>query len=128
MIVDTSAILAIVFQEPGYEVVFQKLAGAATLGIGAPTLVECAIVLTARLGKDARGLLGRFVEEASIATIPFTETHYGTAVSAWLKYGKGRHAAGLNFGDCLTYAVARIADMPLLCVGDDFEKTDLTLA
>lgn len=127
MIVDTSAVLAIVFQEPGYEDVARKLAGAATAGIGAPTLVECAIVWTARLGADARGLLARFLEEASIAAIPFTEAHYGMAVGAWLKYGKGRHAAGLNFGDCLTYAVARVADMPLLCVGEDFQKTDLTL-
>ena len=128
MIVDTSAIVAIIFQEPGYEDVVQKLAGAATAGIGAPTLVECAIVLTARLGRDARGLLARFVEEAHIAAVPFTGTHYGMAVEAWLQYGKGRHAAALNFGDCLTYAVARIAGMPLLCVGDDFHKTDLTLA
>jgi ribonuclease VapC len=128
MIVDTSAILAILFKEPGYEVVVQKLARASKAGIGAPTLVECAIVLTARLGKDARGLLARFVEEAAIAAIPFTETHYGMAVGAWLKYGKGRHAAGLNLGDCLTYAVARVADMPLLCVGNDFLQTDLALA
>jgi ribonuclease VapC len=98
------------------------------VGIGAPTLVEAGIVLSARLGRDARGLLARFLEEAGISVVPFTEAHHGTALGAWLKYGRGRHAAGLNFGDCLAYAVAKLAGMPLLCTGDDFRQTDLPLA
>lgn len=128
MIVDTSAVLAIVFQEPDYEELTLKIAQAGKAGMGAPALVECGIVLSARLERDARGLLARFVDEAKIAVIPFTETHYGIAVGAWLRYGKGRHPAGLNFGDCLTYAVARVAEAPLLCVGDDFPQTDIELA
>lgn len=128
MIVDTSAIMAIIFQEPGHEGLARKLARPGQVGIGAPTLVECGIVLGARLGRDARGMLARFIEEANITVIPFSEVHYGTAVGAWIKYGKGRHAAGLNFGDCLAYAVARIADLPLLCAGDDFPQTDIGLA
>ena len=72
MIIDTSAILAIVFQEPGYEELVLKIPRAKEVGIGAPTLVECGVVLTARLGQDARGLLARFVEEANITIIPFT--------------------------------------------------------
>ena len=128
MIIDTSAIMAIIFQEPGYEELAQKLARPGQAGIGAPTLVECGIVLSARLERDARGVLARFIEEANITVIPFTEAHYGIAVGAWIKYGKGRHAAGLNFGDCLAYAVARIADLPLLFIGDDFLKTDIGLA
>jgi ribonuclease VapC len=128
MILDSSAIVALVFQEPGYEAVLDKLATAVEAGIGAPTLVECSLVLSARLNQDARGLLSRFLEEAKVTIIPFSEAHYGTAVGAWLKYGKGRHPAGLNFGDCLAYATAKIAAMPLLCVGDDFPQTDLYLA
>lgn len=128
MILDSSAVVAILFQEPGYEVVLEKLITAVEVGIGAPTLVECSIVLSARLKQDARGLLARFLAEANVTIIPFTDAHYGTAVSAWLKYGKGRHPASLNFGDCLAYAVARLTAIPLLCVGDDFPQTDLLLA
>ena len=128
MIVDSSAIVAIFFQEPGYEALISKLANAGEAGIGAPTLVECAIVLSARLGRDARGSLTRFLKEANMVTVPFTEAHYETAVSTWLKFGKGRHPAQLNFGDCMAYATAKLAGLPLLCVGDDFVQTDLLLA
>lgn len=128
MILDSSAIVAILFQEPGYEELLQKLVTAVEVGIGAPTLVECSIVLSARLNQDARGLLARFLEEANVTIVPFTDAHYGTATSAWLKYGKGRHPASLNFGDCLAYSVAKLTAMPLLCVGDDFPQTDLPLA
>lgn len=128
MILDTSAIAAIAFKEPDFEPLVAKLQEAGNAAIGTPTLVETAIVLSARLDRDARGLLSRFLEEAEISTIPFSEAHYATAVHAWRQYGKGRHPAALNLGDCLTYAIAKLADQPLLCVGNDFAKTDLTLA
>ncbi len=128
MIVDSSAIVAIFFQEPGFERLLNKLADASEIGIGTPTLVETGIVLSARLGHDARGLLARFLEETNMVTIPFTEAHFGVAIGAWIKYGKGRHSAKLNYGDCLSYAVAKLAGMPLLFVGDDFPRTDLPLA
>jgi len=128
MIVDTSAIAAIFFKESGYEGLLQKLDRAHVVGIGAPTLVECGIVLSARLERDARGMLSRFLAENDVFIIPFTDAHYSTAVTAWLKFGKGRHPAALNFGDCLTYAIAKLAGKPLLCVGDDFSQTDLELA
>lgn len=128
MILDSSAIVAIVFQEPGYENLIELLASADEVGIGAPTLVECGIVLSARLNMDARGMLTRFLEESDVTVVPFTAAHYGTAVGAWRKYGKGRHPAALNMGDCLSYATAKLAGMPLLCVGDDFPQTDLALA
>jgi len=128
MILDSSAVVTIFLKEPGHEMVRRKMVEAQVIGIGAATLVETAIVLSARLNRDMRGSLARFTEENQVITIPFTEGHYGIAVTAWLKYGKGRHPAALNFGDCLSYAVARAADMPLLCVGDDFAQTDLALA
>ena len=128
MILDSSAIVALFLQEPGHEALRAKIGAATFIGIGAPTLVETALVLSARLKRDMRGSLARFIEETAASVIPFTESHYGMAVSAWLKYGKGRHPAALNFGNCLAYAVARAANMPLLCVGDDFPQTDLNLA
>lgn len=128
MILDSSAMMAIFFQEPGFERLADKINEVGDVGIGAPTLVECSIVLSARLGQDARGILARFLEEANVEVIPFLDAHYGVAMGAWWKYGKGRHPAGLNFGDCLAYAVAKLAGMPLLCVGDDFGQTDLELA
>lgn len=128
MILDSSAVVALFFQEPGHEALAVKIAQAEQVGIGAPSLVECGIVLSARMGNDARGLLARFLEETGIVIIPFTDAHYALAIGAWLKYGKGRHPAALNFGDCLSYAISKSAGMPLLCVGNDFAQTDLVLA
>ncbi|NOZ49713.1 MAG: type II toxin-antitoxin system VapC family toxin [Chloroflexi bacterium] len=128
MILDSSAIVAIFFQERGYEELLQKLVAAEEVGIGAPTFVESGIVLSARLNQDARGLLARFVEEGNVVIVPFSDVHMSIAVGAWLKYGKGRHPARLNFGDCMSYAVAKLARMPLLCVGYDFPQTDVTIA
>ncbi len=128
MILDSSAVVAVVMQEPGHEVLIDKLKGAGRVGIGTPTLTETAIVLSARLGSDARGLIARLLAEGSIVTVPFADAHFGVALDAWLRFGKGRHRAALNFGDCMAYAVARVAQEPLLCTGDDFPKTDLELA
>jgi len=128
VILDSSAIVAIALREPGFEVLLQKIADAPAVAVGAPTLAEAGIVLSARLARDSRGLLARFLQEGSIATIAFTEAHFGIALDAWLRYGKGRHRAALNFGDCLSYATASVADDSLLCVGDDFPRTDLSIA
>lgn len=128
MILDSSAVVAIAVKEPGYESLLEALARTARLGIGAPTLVETAIVLSARLNRDARGLLSRFLLEGDVAIVPFTDAHFGTAMDAWLRYGRGRHLANLNFGDCLSYATARLAGEPLLFTGLDFRRTDIPVA
>jgi len=128
VIVDSSAIVAILLREPGWETLVRKLGAAPDAGVGAPTLAETGLVLTVKLGKDARPALSRFLQEASLTVIPFGEEHWRTAVEAYTRFGKGRHAAALNFGACLTYATARLAGQPLLCHGDDFPKTDLDLA
>ncbi|TDE08598.1 type II toxin-antitoxin system VapC family toxin [Jiangella asiatica] len=127
MIVDSSAVVSILFDEPDREVLLGHLADAAEVGIGVPTLVETGIVLSARLGPAGASLLGRFVTEAGLRPIAVTDAHWPVAVGAYLRYGKGRHPAALNFGDCLTYAVAAVSGRPLLCVGDDFPRTDLAL-
>jgi ribonuclease VapC len=128
MILDSSALVAIVMKEPGYEELLSAIASDGSPAIGAATLAEAAIVLSARLKVDARSLLARFLSEAAIAVVPFGESHYGAAVEAWLRYGKGRHPAALNFGDCLAYAVTHLAREPLLFVGGDFAQTDIARA
>jgi ribonuclease VapC len=125
MIVDASTLLTVVFREPGYETVLAKLQSADFVGAGSPTLAETGIVLHARLGEDSRGLLERLLDELAIEELPFGEIHWREAVDAFRRFGKGRHPAGLNFGDCLTYAAARLAGEPLLFLGEDFGKTDL---
>ena len=128
MIVDTSAILSIFFREDGFEGLVEKLANADLPGIGTPTLAETGIVLEAKMGQEGKTLLERFLQEFDMQQIPFGEAHWREAVVAYRRFGKGRHEARLNFGDCLTYAVAKLADQPLLFVGDDFTKTDIPQA
>jgi ribonuclease VapC len=128
MIVDTSAIVAIFLKEPGYERLVSLLSEAREAGIGAPTAAETGLVLSLRLGRDPRPLLHRFFQEFGIVEIPFGEHHWGAAVDAYLRFGKGRHPAALNLGDCLSYAVAKLAGQPLLYQGSDFGQTDLESA
>jgi len=128
VIVDSSALLAIVFREPGYEMVLERIERATVVAAGAPTLAETGIVLHARLGEDARGLLERLLDELSVQEVSFGEVHWREAVDAFRRFGKARHPAGLNFGDCMTYAVAALSCEPLLYVGDDFAKTDIAAA
>ena len=85
-------------------------------------------MLAARLGRDWRDLVIRLLDEFSIEQIPFGYQRWRKGVDAYLRFGKGRHKAPLNFGDCLTYAAARLANEPLVFTGGDFPQTDLTLA
>jgi ribonuclease VapC len=128
VIVDSSAVLSIVFREPGSDVLIGKILDADLVGIGAPTLAEVGIVLTSRLEPLGRGVLERFLDEFVVEEIPFGEAHWRAAVDAFERYGKGRSPAGLNFGDCMAYAAARVSDEPLLYVGDDFSHTDIAPA
>lgn len=125
MTLDSSALLAIVFREPGYERVVERLGSAPAAAAGTPTLAETAIVLSARLGPAADGLLERMLDEFDIQEVPFGEIHWREAADAYRRFGKGSHPAALNFGDCLTYATARLTGESLLYVGEDFAPTDL---
>lgn len=127
MIVDSSAIVAILLREPGYELMLSSVEQAETAKAGAPTLADTGIVLVARLGVPGKTLLARFIAESGLSVVPFGTEHWPVAVDAFARYGKGRHPAALNFGDCLTYAIARLADEPLLCKRNDFAQTDLRL-
>ena len=125
MIVDSSALLSVLFREEGHEEILRRLLDDPGPAVGAPTLAETGIVLEARLGPSARGLLERFLDEVGIQEIPFGELHWREAVDAYRRYGRGRHPASLNFGDCMTYAVAALAGEALLFIGDDFAETEL---
>jgi ribonuclease VapC len=94
--------------------------------IGAPTVTEAAIVLQAKGAPPS--LLPALMQRSALRIVSFTERHATVAADAYATYGRGRHPASLNFGDCMTYAVARLADAPLLFVGDDFSRTDLVPA
>ncbi len=128
MIVDTSALVAILLREPGWESLLERMSEAAAPGAGAPTLAEAGLVLTARLGPDGKRLLATFLLESEIVVVPFGDAHWKAAVNAFRRYGKGQHPAGLNFGDCLSYATAKLAGQPLLYTGSDFSRTDLPTA
>jgi len=128
MVLDSSAVIAVVMSEPGSEELLSKIRAAAPTGIGAPTVVETALVLSRRLGGDPVPLLTELLDEIDAEVIPFTKEHSRAAMDAFIRFGKGRHPAALNFGDCLTYAVASVANRPLLYVGDDYARTDLVPA
>jgi ribonuclease VapC len=128
MIVDTSALVAILLRQEGWETLVSRLEAANEAAVATPTLAETGIVLSSRMGKDARPTLLRFLQESEVTMIDFGEHHWRAAVEAYRRFGKGNHPARLNFGDCMSYAVASLAGQALLYTGKDFGKTDLPLA
>lgn len=128
MILDTSVIVAIALREPGHEALIGKLRSSEVLGIGTPTLTEAGMVLSARLDVEPQALLDRFLRDFGVVPVAFGEQHWREALDAFRRFGKGQHPAGLNFGDCLSYATAKLAGHPLLFVGNDFSKTDIEIA
>lgn len=127
MIIDTSAVVAVINRESYAEPVEWLLASAARCHIGAPTRLECEIVLQAKFGIRGKTVLARFLQESDVHTVDFDARHVDIAADAYRRFGKGRHPARLNMGDCFTYATASVAKQPLLCVGEDFPQTDLDL-
>lgn len=128
MILDSSAVVSVILEEEGHARLVEAMAGAANLAIGAPTLLETGMVMIASLDLHGRALLAQFLERNRVVTIPFDDRHWSVAAEAFIRYGKGRHPAALNYGDCMTYATARLADHPLLFTGEDFARTDLAAA
>lgn len=128
MVLDSSAIVDIHLREPGHERLVEKIEAAKAVFVGAPTLLETAMVLTTRLGQDARPLIAAFLRRLDAEVIPFNEERLDAATSAFLRFGRGRHPAALNFGDCFSYAIASAAGMPLLFSGEDFSGTDIIQA
>lgn len=125
MILDSSAVLSIVCREAGWQELVRKIQEAEAVGVGAPTLVEVGLVLEARFRLDALAVLDRLLRDFSIAVVAFGDDHWREAIDAYRRYGKGRHPAALNFGDCQSYATAALSGQPLLFVGEDFSQTDV---
>lgn len=125
VVVDTSAMVAILRAEPGHEWLTDQLTGAGERIIAAPVALELGIVLEARVPATASsvGISRRTLRDARISIAPFDEGLADRALDAWRRFGKGRHKASLNFGDCCTYALAEDTGYPILCVGDDFART-----
>jgi len=128
MVLDTSVLIAIMFREPEAERLKLAIADAAARFIGAPTMVEAAIVLQRLLPEDGQDALDAFITGYNVTLIPFTARHIGAARTAIERFGKGRHPASLNFGNCMSYAVARVENEPLLFKGNDFAHTDVMAA
>jgi ribonuclease VapC len=127
MVVDTSALVAILLQEQDAQIYADAIAAADTAALSAASYVELAIVSLSR-GVRGRAELEATLADAAIEIIPVTLDQARIAAGAYERYGKGRHAAALNFGDCFAYALAKIRGEPLLFKGTDFALTEVVLA
>lgn len=129
MIVDSSSVVAVLEDEPERGALLQAISDADSDNrlISAPTLVEAALVMESRRGLTGRVKLDELISDASIRVEAFTPEHAELAREAWRRYGKGRHPARLNLGDCCVYALARATGLPILCKGNDFAQTDALL-
>jgi ribonuclease VapC len=128
MVVDTSAIAAILFDEPDAVRMIKTIEAAPIRLLSVASLVEATLVVEGRKGPGAEGIVERFVEESEIELVPIAIEHAWLACEAFRTYGRGRHPAGLNFGDCFAYALAKATAEPLLFKGDDFGRTDIAAA
>jgi ribonuclease VapC len=128
MILDTSALAAILFGEPEAALYTQLIHAADRCLISAANFVELSIVIEAQIGPGAGRQCDVFFRRAGIIIEPVTVDQAHLARQAYLDFGRGRHAAGLNFGDCFAYALVKITGEPLLFKGEDFKKTDIASA
>lgn len=126
MVIDTSALLAILQDEPERRRFNEAIEMAESRRVSAATFVEVSIVIESRFGAEGPRALDRFIERAEIEIMPVDVEQARAARDAFMRFGKGRHVAGLNFGDCFSYALARVLGEPLLFKGEDFARTDLT--
>jgi ribonuclease VapC len=125
MVVDTSALIALLSMEPESARLAVALESDATRLISAATVVEAGLVIESRYGPVGGRELDLLIAKAGLATEAVTAEQADVARDAWRRYGKGRHSAGLNFGDCFSYALAKVTGEPLLFKGDDFTHTDI---
>jgi ribonuclease VapC len=128
MVIDTSAMLAILLDEPERAGFIAAIEKEATRAMSVASFVECSLVLDARFGPDAVRDLDLFIARAHVSLVPIDTDQAYAARQAYRRFGKGRHAAALNFGDCFAYALARTMAEPLLFKGADFALTDVEQA
>jgi len=122
--VDSSAVAAVLFGEDGAEDLVRLLLSDDTV-MSAPTRLEIGMVIEARTGAEGVRMLDSLLRTAGIDVVEFSSMQALVALDAFHRFGKGRHRAGLNFGDCISYAIAKSLGVPLLFVGDDFVHTDI---
>ena len=127
IVADSSALVAVVLGEPDAEV-FRDVLGAGVIALSAASLTETRMVVESRAGMDATRDLDLLVADAEIDVVAYDSVQTTVAHAAWRRFGKGRHPASLNLGDCMAYATARLAGAPLLFKGDDFAQTDIVSA
>ena len=125
MIVDTSALLAVLFAEPEAEDFARAIAGAEVSRMSAANLLEAGIVADGQADRRTGRQLDALVANFRLRIAPVTEDQVRIARQAYLDFGRGNHPAGLNFGDCFAYALAKATGEPLLFKGDDFARTDI---
>ena len=125
MVIDTSAVLAILQDEPERRRFAESIEAADTRWMSAATWVESSLVVEARYGSDGLRDFDRLMERIAVEIVPVDLEQARAAREAFRRFGKGRHPAGLNFGDCFSYALARMLGEPLLFKGTDFSQTDL---
>jgi len=128
MVIDSSALLAILFGEPGAGGFIEALASPGRKLMSAVNKFEASLVVEARKGEAGSAALARLLATAEVETIPFDASQAEIAMAAWRRFGKGRHPAGLNLGDCAAYALASTLSDSLLYKGGDFSKTDVVTA
>ena len=126
MVIDTSAIVAILRGEPDADALERRLVGAPIRLIPATCVLEARLVLASRFGEQVLGDVDLWLSRIEADVIAIDAELVDLATVAWLTYGKGRHPAALNFADCLSYAVAKRSGMALLFKGEDFARTDLS--
>jgi ribonuclease VapC len=127
MVLDTSALVAILQAEPERSAMLEALAKAERRLVSAVTVLEASMVMEGRYGLDAGVDLELFLYNARTEIVPLDSQQAQTAMRAWRKFGKGRHPAQLNLGDCCVYALAKVSHEPVLCKGADFSRTDVPL-
>ena len=128
MVVDSSALVAILKAEADAATLLQCLGGSRNSTIATPTLLEAQIVIASQVGEAGLVDLELLLSRAEIRSLAFEANHLRWALHGWHHYGKGRHRAGLNVGDCFSYGLAMALDRPLLFKGDDFSQTNVTVA
>lgn len=128
IVIDSSAVLAVLLEESAADGILAKIKTASPLLMSTANVLECVMRLAPRNGQDRTGVLDRMLSGLPIQVIAVDEAQLRLARAGFMAYGKGRHPAGLNFGDCFAYALAMSRDAPLLFIGDDFRKTDIKIA
>ncbi len=127
MVIDTSALIAVLQDEPERRVFNEAIEAAETCAMSTASFLETSMVIESRYGPDGTRDLDLFISKARITLASVDADQAYVARDAFRRYGKGRHPAGLNFGDCFAYALAKLLDEPLLFKGNDFALTDIAV-